>query len=122
LGPLKISLEMAHYVVCPQKKIISRIFKISGALIVIRRLVHDPAYSLKQGCGSESGLDPDSIGSVDPDPDSGSGSMRAKMTHKSRKLEGGLYYMGGTYIFFSHPKWSKLCTAPLKGLKNPPPP
>jgi hypothetical protein len=25
---------MAHYVVCPQKKIISRIFKISGALIV----------------------------------------------------------------------------------------
>jgi hypothetical protein len=34
LGPLEISLEMAHYVVCPQKKIISRIFKISGALIV----------------------------------------------------------------------------------------
>jgi hypothetical protein len=33
--PLEISLEMAHYVVCPQKKIISRIFKISGALIVI---------------------------------------------------------------------------------------
>jgi hypothetical protein len=29
---------MAHYVVCPQKKIISRIFKISGALIVIMRL------------------------------------------------------------------------------------
>jgi hypothetical protein len=25
---------MAHYVVCPQKKKISRIFKISGALIV----------------------------------------------------------------------------------------
>jgi hypothetical protein len=35
LGPLKISLEKAHYVVCPQKKLISRIFKISGALIVI---------------------------------------------------------------------------------------
>jgi hypothetical protein len=34
LGPLEISLEMAHYVVCPQKKIISLIFKISGALIV----------------------------------------------------------------------------------------
>jgi hypothetical protein len=34
LGPLEISLEMAHYVVCPQKKIISRIFKISGALMV----------------------------------------------------------------------------------------
>jgi hypothetical protein len=28
---------MAHYVVCPQKKIISRIFKISGALIVKNR-------------------------------------------------------------------------------------
>jgi hypothetical protein len=27
---------MAHYVVCPQKKIISRFFKISGALIVIK--------------------------------------------------------------------------------------
>jgi hypothetical protein len=33
--PLKISLEMAHYVVCLQKKKISRILKISGALIVI---------------------------------------------------------------------------------------
>jgi hypothetical protein len=41
----------------------------------------------KQGCGSGSQLDPDSIGSVDPDPysESGSGSRRAKMTHKSRK-------------------------------------
>jgi hypothetical protein len=29
--------------------------------------------------------DPDSIGSVDTDPDSESGSRRAKMTHKSRK-------------------------------------
>ncbi len=28
--------------------------------------------------------DPDSIGSVDPDPDSESGSGRAKITHKSR--------------------------------------
>jgi hypothetical protein len=39
--------------------------------------------------GSGSVLDPYSIGSVDPDPDpyseSGSGSRRAKMTHKSRK-------------------------------------
>jgi hypothetical protein len=34
-----------------------------------------------------SGLDPYSIGSVDPDPDSesGSGSRRAKITHKSRQ-------------------------------------
>jgi hypothetical protein len=29
--------------------------------------------------------DPDSIGSVDPDPDPESGSRRAKMTHKSIK-------------------------------------
>jgi hypothetical protein len=35
LGPLKISLEMVHKVIFPQKKIISRIFKISGTLIVI---------------------------------------------------------------------------------------
>ena len=28
--------------------------------------------------------------------------------------------MGGTYIDFFHPKWSKLCTAPLMGPKNPP--
>ncbi len=37
--------------------------------------------------GSGSGLDPYSIGPVDPDPysESGSGSRRAKMTHKSRK-------------------------------------
>ncbi len=40
-----------------------------------------------QGFGSGSVLDPDSIRSVDPDPysESGSGSRRAKMTHKSRK-------------------------------------
>jgi hypothetical protein len=32
-----------------------------------------------------SGLDPDSIRLVDPDSQSGSGSWRAKMTHKNRK-------------------------------------
>jgi hypothetical protein len=39
------------------------------------------------GSGSVSVLDPDSIGSVDPDPCSESVSRfrRAKMTHKSRK-------------------------------------
>ncbi len=39
------------------------------------------------GFGSGSGLDSDSIRSVDPDPysESGSGSRRAKITHKSRK-------------------------------------
>jgi hypothetical protein len=43
----------------------------------------------RQGFGSGSGLDPYSIGPVDPDPCSesgtGSGSRRAKITHKSRK-------------------------------------
>jgi hypothetical protein len=35
-GPLGISREKAHYVVCPkQKKIISQIFKISGALVFL---------------------------------------------------------------------------------------
>ncbi len=33
---------------------------------------------------SGSGLDPDSIGSVDPDPDSECGSRRAKKVHKSK--------------------------------------
>jgi hypothetical protein len=35
LGPLKISLEIAHKVICPPKKIIFRIFKVSGTLRVI---------------------------------------------------------------------------------------
>jgi hypothetical protein len=35
-GPLEISREMAHYEVCPnQKKIMSLIFKISGALVFL---------------------------------------------------------------------------------------
>jgi hypothetical protein len=36
------------------------------------------------------------------------------------RKEGGLYYMRGIYIYFFHPKWSKLCTAALMGPKNPP--
>jgi hypothetical protein len=43
----------------------------------------------RSGSGSKSGLDQDSMGSLDPytDPDSrsGSGSKRAKMTKKNRK-------------------------------------
>ncbi len=41
----------------------------------------------QQGCGSGSEMDPDSIGSVDPDPhlESGSGSRRAKITDKNIK-------------------------------------
>jgi hypothetical protein len=45
------------------------------------------AYCFGQGCGSGSGLDPDSIVSVDPDSEPGSGSRRAKMTHKSREIK-----------------------------------
>ena len=56
-------------------------------------LVKPLSTVLYQGCGSGSGtgsgsvLDPYSIGSVDPDPysESGSGSRRATMTHKSRQ-------------------------------------
>jgi hypothetical protein len=40
-------------------------------VVIVRSRVADP--------------DPDSIGSVDPDSESGSGSRRGKMTHKSRK-------------------------------------
>jgi hypothetical protein len=40
-------------------------------------------FGLRQGFGS--GLDPYSIGPVDPDPYSESGYRRAKMTHKRRK-------------------------------------
>jgi hypothetical protein len=43
-----------------------------------------PCTAITAGCGK--GLDPDSIGSVDPDSESGSRSRRAKMTHKSRKF------------------------------------
>jgi hypothetical protein len=41
-----------------------------------------------QGFGSRSGLDPDSIGSVDSDPDSesGSGSKREKLPTKVEKF------------------------------------
>jgi hypothetical protein len=57
--------------------------KIFNAIYSIQFLFNCNSYL--QGCGS--GLDPDSIGSVDSDPDSGSGSgsKRAKITQKSRK-------------------------------------
>ncbi len=61
--------------------------------------------SYNQGCGS--GLDPDSIGSVDPDPESGPGS-RTKMTHKSRKkfksscfeVWDGLFFSAVMFFYF----------------------
>ncbi len=65
-----------------------------GAVPTNLVLNEDPAGSGSargwiQGFGSGSGLDPYLIGPVDPDPysesGSGSGSRRAKMTHKSRK-------------------------------------
>jgi hypothetical protein len=40
---------MAHYVVCPQKKIISRIFKISGALIVNFTFLRQPVFFRRVG-------------------------------------------------------------------------
>jgi hypothetical protein len=50
---------------------------------------HAFRYLFAQGFRSRSGLDPDSIRSVDPDPDpyleSGSGSRTPKITRKSRK-------------------------------------
>ncbi len=52
--------------------------------------VLDPGSGSVLDPGSGSVLDPYSIGSLDPDPDpyseSGSGSRRAKLTHKSRKI------------------------------------
>ncbi len=45
------------------------------------------SYRLKSTYEITSVADPDSVGSLDPDPDSqsGSGSRRAKMIHKNRK-------------------------------------
>jgi hypothetical protein len=57
-----------------------------------------PSWLGNQGCGSGSQLDPDSIGSVDSDPytESGSGSRRAKITHKSRKyLRNFMFWSAG---------------------------
>jgi hypothetical protein len=55
----------------------------------LEQILHTTRISASTWQGFGSGLDPDSIRSVDPDPDpfseSGSGSRRAKMIHKSRK-------------------------------------
>jgi hypothetical protein len=55
--------------------------------------------AFNQGCGSGSVLDPYSIGSVDPDPYSqyGSGSRRAKMTHKSRSKSSCFEVLDGLF-------------------------
>jgi len=63
----------------------SRLFAVNTVILILRLLLFLGCFG--QGCGSGSGLDPDSIGwSVDPDSESGSGSRRAKMTHKSRNF------------------------------------
>jgi hypothetical protein len=36
-------------------------------------------------------LDPDSFRSVDPDKESGSGSIRAKMTHRNKKFRNFMF-------------------------------
>jgi hypothetical protein len=41
----------------------------------------------EQGCGSGSGLDPDSIGCLDPDPDSESGSGSGSRGSKKKKMK-----------------------------------
>ncbi len=70
----------------------------SGHAQADRRLQARSAIPSVQGFGSRSGsvLDPDSIRSVEPDPypesRSGSGSRRAKMTHKSRKKFGNFIF------------------------------
>jgi hypothetical protein len=42
-------------------------------------------HCYNKDCGTGSDLDPDLIGSVDPESGSGSGSRREKITHKRRK-------------------------------------
>jgi hypothetical protein len=41
--------------------------------------------------------DPDSNGSVDPDPESGSGSRRPKMSHKSRRKKSCFEVLDGLF-------------------------
>jgi hypothetical protein len=50
-------------------------------------------HCYNQGCGSGYELDPDLIGSVNPDPESGSGSgsRREKITHKRKKLKNFMF-------------------------------
>ncbi len=50
LGPLKMSLEMAHKVIVPQKKIMSRSFLNSGTLIVIRNPISVYFSLLESSC------------------------------------------------------------------------
>jgi hypothetical protein len=96
LGPLKMSLEMAHKVIVPQKKIMSRSFLNSGTLIVIIN-VADPDPS-----------DPYVFGP----PGSGSGSFY----HQAKKVRKPLVPMICDFFFTFHllkMMYSK-CTSSLK--------
>ncbi len=75
------------------------------------RVGNNPVFfGFLQGFGSGSGLDPYSIGPVDPDPysESGSGSRRAKITHKSRKnscfevLDGLFCELQASYVTWTY--------------------
>ena len=65
---------------------LSRICILVQHLYALRMCFQHKYRCFRQGCGSGSQLDPDSIGPVDPDPYSESGSRRAKITHKSRNF------------------------------------
>ncbi len=73
--------------------------------------VSDPGFNQVIGSGSVRSVDPDSVRSVDPDPfsESGSGSRRAKMTHKRRrkKFRNFMFWSAGCSLlraegFFCH--------------------
>ncbi len=58
---------------------------LSGFCPFLNKIFWSSSYPAEQCLGSGSGLDPDSIRSVDPDSESGSRFRRAKMTHRNRK-------------------------------------
>jgi hypothetical protein len=55
--------------------------------LIAGRIPGVPVHYINNQCWAcGSGLDPDLMGSLDPYPDPQSGSRRAKMTHKRRKM------------------------------------
>jgi hypothetical protein len=81
----------------PENQKIFNLYSFIFLVSVIGVMIFNVLDTYKKKQGSGSGLDPYSIGPVDPDPysigtvdpdpysESGSGSRRAKMTYKSRK-------------------------------------
>jgi hypothetical protein len=73
----KVSFRLAYFIIV--RNVDARINAGAGKTQHIQRREIRPAtHKRKQGCGSVSGS------GLDPDSESGSGSRRAKMTHKSR--------------------------------------